>query len=105
MIIRGGENIYPVEIENLLAIHAAIAECAVFGVPDHFYGEIVAAALRLNEDISTAAIAAFLGERIARFKIPAVIYRVERFPLTASGKIRKVELRAMAAQGALEKLS
>ncbi len=105
MIIRGGENIYPVEIENVLATHPAVAECAVFGLPDSFYGEIVAAALRLNTDISTAEIAGFLGERIARFKIPAVVYRVERFPLTASGKIRKVELRAMAGEDQLVKIS
>jgi len=104
MIIRGGENIYPVEIENVLATHPAVAECAVFGLPDAFYGEIVAAALRLNADVAAADISSFLGERIARFKIPAVMYRVAGFPLTASGKIRKVELRDMAGQDALAKL-
>jgi acyl-CoA synthetase (AMP-forming)/AMP-acid ligase II len=105
MIIRGGENIYPVEIENVLATHPAVAECAVFGVPDAFYGEIVAAALRLNAAVATAEISAFLGARIARFKIPAIMFRVDRFPLTASGKIRKVDLRAMAGRGEMVKLS
>jgi acyl-CoA synthetase (AMP-forming)/AMP-acid ligase II len=98
MIIRGGENIYPVEIENMLATHPAIVESAVFGVPDDYYGEIVAAAVRLRSPLTTAEMTAFLGERIARFKVPAIVYGVETFPLTASGKIRKTELRAMAAR-------
>ena len=101
MIIRGGENIYPVEIERVLATHPGIAESAVFGVPDAYYGEIVAAAVRLRSPLSAADMAAFLGARIARFKVPAVIYAVDRFPLTASGKIRKTELRAMAARAEL----
>jgi fatty-acyl-CoA synthase len=105
MIIRGGENIYPVEIENVLATHPAIAEAAVFGVPDAFYGEIVAAAIRFKTPIPVAEIAAFLGTRIARFKIPVRIYQVAAFPLTASGKIRKTELRAQAAQSALEEIA
>jgi fatty-acyl-CoA synthase len=101
MIIRGGENIYPVEIENALAIHPAIAESAVFGVPDPYYGEIVAAVVRFRSPLTAAAMAQFLGERIARFKIPAVFYAIEHFPLTASGKIRKTELRKMAAESML----
>jgi fatty-acyl-CoA synthase len=105
MIIRGGENIYPVEIENVLATHPAIAEAAVFGVPDAFYGEIVAAAIRFKTPVAVAEIAAFLGTRIARFKIPARVFKVASFPLTASGKIRKTELRAQAAQSALEEIA
>lgn len=104
MIIRGGENIYPVEIETILATHPAIAESAVFGVPDAYYGEIVAAAVRLKAPLTAGAMTSFLGERIARFKVPAVVFAVERFPLTASGKIRKTELRALGAAGELARL-
>jgi acyl-CoA synthetase (AMP-forming)/AMP-acid ligase II len=105
MIIRGGENIYPVEIESVLTTHKEIAEAAVFGIPDTFYGEIVAAAIRFKSPISVAEIATFLGERIARFKIPVRVYQVTEFPLTASGKIRKTELRVMAAESALEEIA
>jgi acyl-CoA synthetase (AMP-forming)/AMP-acid ligase II len=105
MIIRGGENIYPVEIESVLTTHKEIAEAAVFGMPDTFYGEIVAAAIRFKSPISAAEIATFLGERIARFKIPVRVYQVTEFPLTASGKIRKTELRVMAAESALEEIA
>lgn len=104
MIIRGGENIYPVEIENVLATHPAIAESAVFGVADAYYGEIVAAAVRLKGLTTAADLVAFLGERIARFKLPAVVFTVADFPLTASGKIRKTELRALHAAGELKPL-
>ncbi len=96
MIIRGGENIYPAEIENVLQSHEAVASVAVFGVPDDYYGEIVAAAVKLNDAVPSDALKAFAAARIAKFKVPAHIYRVEQFPLTPSGKIRKVELREWA---------
>jgi fatty-acyl-CoA synthase len=105
MIIRGGENIYPVEVENALATHPAIAESAVFGIPDRYYGEVVAAAIRFRSLLTMAEITAFLSERVARFKTPTIVYRVEQFPLTASGKIRKTELRAMAARAELTSVS
>ena len=101
MIIRGGENIYPAEIENVLQEHPAIAGVAVFGVADAYYGEIVAAAVRLAQPVDAAALQAFCAARIARFKVPARFYRAGEFPLTASGKIRKVALRAAAAAGEL----
>ena len=101
MIIRGGENIYPVEIENMLRTHNAIADIAVFAVPDHYYGEIVGAAIDLAKDVSAAELRSYCDGKIAKFKVPARLYRVEEFPLTASGKIRKTELRAMAEAGTL----
>lgn len=104
MIIRGGENIYPAEIENVLQSHEAVAEVAVFGVPDDYYGEIVAAAVKLSGDAAASALQAHCAARIARFKVPAVIYAAERFPLTPSGKIRKVELRQWAKENRMEKL-
>jgi fatty-acyl-CoA synthase len=104
MIIRGGENIYPAEIEALLLSHPAVAEVAVFGVPDTYYGEAVAAAIRLAAPASAADLQAHCHGRIARFKLPSVLYRLAEFPLTASGKIRKTELRSRAAAGELATL-
>jgi fatty-acyl-CoA synthase len=103
MIIRGGENIYPAEIELVLANHHAVSEVAVFGLKDDRFGEIVAAAIR-GGDISADELTAFCAERIAKFKVPARYFRVESFPLTPSGKIRKVDLREMAAVGRLQPL-
>jgi acyl-CoA synthetase (AMP-forming)/AMP-acid ligase II len=102
MIIRGGENIYPVEIEQLLSTHPAVVQSAVFGVADTYYGEKVAAAIRLSGSATAKQLTAFCSDRIARFKIPAIYYRVDSFPLNASGKIRKIDLRDMAAKGTLE---
>ncbi len=104
MIIRGGENIYPVEIENVLRAHEGVADVAVFGMADDYYGESVAAALIPSGPVAAAELARHCEDRIARFKIPARFFRIEAFPLTASGKIRKTELRAMAAGGALAPL-
>ena len=105
MLIRGGENIYPVEIEAVLAQHPAVAEASVFGVADVFYGEVPAAAIRMRAEASPAALADFCAERIARFKVPARWYRVSTYPLTASGKIRKQALRQLAETGELEPLA
>jgi acyl-CoA synthetase (AMP-forming)/AMP-acid ligase II len=104
LIIRGGENIYPAEVEKVLNDHPKIAEAAVFGIRDEFYGEIVGAAIRLASDTTTAEILEYCKPRMARFKQPAKIFRLERFPLTASGKIRRTELREMAAAGTLQPL-
>ena len=104
MIIRGGENIYPVEIENALRLHPAVAEVAVFGEPDTYYGETVSACVSLRETASAADLAASLKGRIAAFKLPLRYYRVERWPMTASGKIRKRELQEWAAAATLEPL-
>jgi fatty-acyl-CoA synthase len=104
MIIRGGENIYPVEIENMLRPHPAISDIAVFGAADDYYGEIVAAAVSLNGTVTAEELSRYCDGRIARFKVPAKFYRVDAFPLTASGKVRKTELRELAAAGALTPL-
>jgi acyl-CoA synthetase (AMP-forming)/AMP-acid ligase II len=96
MIIRGGENIYPVEIENMLRAHPAVSDIAVFAVPDHYYGEIVGAAIALAADIAAEELRRYCEGRIAKFKVPARFYSVTEFPLTASGKIRKTELRDMS---------
>jgi acyl-CoA synthetase (AMP-forming)/AMP-acid ligase II len=104
MIIRGGENIYPAEIENILQQHAAVAGIAVFGVGDAYYGETVAAAVKLAASAAAAELQTYCAARIAKFKVPSTIYRVEAFPLTPSGKVRKIELRQWAEEGRMELL-
>ncbi len=104
MIIRGGENIYPAEIENVLQEHEAVASVAVFGVADDYYGEVVAAAVKLSGSAGASELKALCANRIAKFKVPAMMFKVESFPLTPSGKIRKVELRQWAMDGLMELL-
>ncbi|MEZ5237092.1 MAG: AMP-binding protein [Acidimicrobiales bacterium] len=96
LIIRGGENIHPREIEDLLAAHPAIAEVAVIGVADPTWGEQVGAVLRLHETAeppTAAALFAYCREHLAPFKTPRSWYVVDEFPLTPSGKIQKFVLR------------
>ncbi|MFY9606990.1 MAG: AMP-binding protein [Blastocatellia bacterium] len=95
MIIRGGENIYPAEIEAFLMRHPKIAEAQVVGVPDGFMGEEVAAVLRLRADsiANEAEITEYCRDGISRHKVPKYIRFVTSLPLTASGKVKKFELR------------
>jgi len=95
MIIRGGENIYPREIEDFLFTHPKIAEVAVFGVPDSRLGEQVAAWIQLHagEEIAAAEIRAFCQGNIAHFKIPEYIRFVDEFPMTVTGKLQKFKMR------------
>ncbi|HJQ69888.1 MAG TPA: AMP-binding protein [Blastocatellia bacterium] len=101
LIIRGGENIAPKEIEDLLRNHPKIADVYVYGVPDEKYGEEVAAAIRLKPDeaASPEEIRAYCDGRIAKFKIPRSIRFVDSFPMTASGKVQKFKLREMHVKG------
>ncbi len=98
MIIRGGENVYPREIEEYLYTNDKIEDVSVVGVPSKKYGEEVAAFVKLKEGktASENEIKEFCKEGISRFKIPKYILFTQEFPMTASGKIRKVELREMA---------
>ncbi|HUZ37538.1 MAG TPA: hypothetical protein VMV17_14530 [Streptosporangiaceae bacterium] len=91
MIIRGGENIYPREIETVLGSHPGVAEVAVVGVADRFWGEQVAAVIRPAADPPPAPdeLAAYCQGRLAHFKIPTRWEFAESFPLTGSGKVRK----------------
>ncbi len=102
MIIRGGENLFPAEIENVLLTHPAIAEAAVVGVPDEKWGELPVAFLRLHEgaDVSRTELVAHLRKELAAPKTPAHWYRVTSWPLTGSGKIQKFVLREQWAAGA-----
>ncbi len=95
MIIRGGENIYPREIEEYLYGHPAIEDVQVIGVPDERYGEQVMAWIKLREGAEATGedIKAFCKGRIAHFKVPRYVKFVDGFPMTVTGKIRKVEMR------------
>jgi fatty-acyl-CoA synthase len=96
LIIRGGENISPKEIEDCLREHPAVADAYVYGLPDAFFGEIVAASVRLCESAAPPGVeelTLWCGERLARFKIPKHVRFVTDFPMTASGKIQKFKLR------------
>jgi len=97
IIIRGGENIAPKEVEDVLRTHPAIADASVYAVASEFFGEEVGAAVRLtpNAAIDAEALQAFCRERIAKFKVPRFIRVVDAFPMTASGKIQKFRLREM----------
>ena len=97
MIIRGGENIYPREIEEFLYTHPDIEDAQVIGVPDDTYGEEVCAWIRMKADrepLDAAALRAFASGRLAHYKIPRYVHLVDEFPMTVTGKIRKVDMRA-----------
>jgi fatty-acyl-CoA synthase len=95
MIIRGGENIYPREIEEFLYTHPKVLDVQVIGVPDEKYGEEVMAWIRLKEGVTATAeeIREYCEGKISRFKIPRYIEFCSEFPMTASGKIQKFRLR------------
>jgi len=99
MIIRGGENIYPREIEDFLFTHPKVAAVAVVGVPDDYYGEEVMAWIQLHEGMTatTEEIRDFCRGKIARFKIPKYIWFVDEFPMTVTGKVQKFRMREQAA--------
>ena len=100
MIIRGGENIYPREIEEFLLTHPLVKEAYVFGVPDRKYGEEISAWIRLKENavITPEEIREFCVGKIAHQKIPKYVKFVEEFPMTVTGKIRKFRMREMAVK-------
>lgn len=100
MIIRGGENIYPREIEEYLFQNPKIQEAAVFGIPDEKFGEAVVAWVKLNEGESADAeeIRQFCNEQIAYYKVPKYIVIVDEFPMTVTGKIQKFKMREKTIQ-------
>ena len=96
MITRGGENLYPAEIEAFLMRHPKVAEAQVIGVPDPFMGEEMVALLKLKpgEQASEVEIRDYCRGAISKHKIPRYIRFVTAYPLTASGKVKKFELQA-----------
>ena len=100
MIIRGGENIYPAEIEAYLFTHPKIAQVAVFGVPDDFYGEAVMAWIQLHKGqaMTEEEVIAFCKKDMAHFKVPKYVQFVDEFPMTVTGKLQKFRMREMAIE-------
>ena len=100
MIIRGGENVYPREIEEFLYTHPEVSDVQVYGVPDEKYGEKVAAAVKLRQgsEITEEDIKDYYRENIAYYKVPEYVDFVEDYPMTASGKIQKYKLREAAVE-------
>jgi len=101
MVIRGGENVYPREIEEFLYSHADIADVQVIGVPDPKYGEELMAWVVMRpgaEPLTAQAVRAFCEGRLAHYKVPRYVHVVDSFPMTVTGKIRKVEMRADAME-------
>jgi fatty-acyl-CoA synthase len=98
MIIRGGENIYPREIEEFLYTHPKVSDIQVYGVPDKKYGEQVMAAIILKKgmEMSEDEVRDFCRGKIANYKIPKYVKFVDGYPMTASGKIQKFKMREMA---------
>jgi fatty-acyl-CoA synthase len=104
MIIRGGENLFPAEIEAVILEHPSVAETAVVGMPDERWGEIVVAFVRLaaGASLEEAALIAHCRERIAPHKTPARWIEVSEWPLTGPGKIQKFVLRERLIAGQYE---
>lgn len=102
LIIRGGENIYPREIEEFLYQHPAIEEVSVVGIPDQRFGEEVCAWIKVHDahTLEEADVRSYCAGRIAHYKVPKVIRFVDAFPMTVTGKIQKFEMRRMMEQGA-----
>ncbi|KIQ10997.1 AMP-binding protein [Rhodococcus sp. MEB064] len=101
MVIRGGENIYPREIEEFLYSHPDILDAQVIGVPDEKYGEELMACVRLRDDAPVMTVddlREFCDGRIARYKIPRYLRVMDAFPMTVTGKIRKIDLRRDAEE-------
>jgi len=98
MIIRGGENIYPAEVELFLSSHPAVADAAVFGIPCERFGEQVCAWIRPKAPVNAEEMLAWCRERISHHKVPARIRIVEEFPMTVSGKIQKFAMREAEQQ-------
>ena len=97
MVIRGGENVYPREIEEFLYTHPDIVDAQVVGVPDDKYGEELMAWVRLREGadgLTAAQLREFCAGKLAHYKIPRYVHVVDEFPMTVTGKVRKVEMRA-----------
>ena len=101
MVIRGGENIYPREIEEFLYTHPDIQDVQVIGVPDQKYGEELCAWIIMRpgaEPLDAESVRAFADGKLARFKVPRYVLVVEEFPMTVTGKVRKVEMRAASTE-------
>jgi fatty-acyl-CoA synthase len=101
MVIRGGENVYPREIEEFLITHPDVDDAQVVGVPDAKYGEEICAWIQMKPGrpaLDAEAVRAFATGKLAHYKIPRYVLVVEEFPMTVTGKVRKVDMRAQSAR-------
>jgi fatty-acyl-CoA synthase len=100
MVIRGGENVYPREIEEFLYTHPKVADVQVIGVPDERYGEELMAwvVLRPGEQATDEEIREFCRGQIAHYKIPRYVKFVDSYPMTVTGKVQKFKMRETAVQ-------
>src|SRR5919112_1640230 len=101
MVIRGGENVYPREIEEFLYTHPDIVDAQVIGVPDERFGEELMAWVRLREGaepLTVEALRDFCAGKLAHYKVPRYVKVVDEFPMTVTGKIRKVEMRQVSVE-------
>jgi fatty-acyl-CoA synthase len=100
MIIRGGENVYPREVEEFLYTHPAIADAQVIGVPDERYGEEIMAWVQLREgaSLSEDELREWCAGKIAHFKVPRYVKVVDEFPMTVTGKVQKFKMRDQAIE-------
>jgi fatty-acyl-CoA synthase len=100
MVIRGGENLFPAEIEEFLIRHPKVADVQVVGVPDAFFGEVLLAVIipRAGEQLTEEELREYCKGQISHQKIPRYFQFVESYPLTASGKVQKFVLRERAIQ-------
>jgi fatty-acyl-CoA synthase len=101
MVIRGGENVYPREVEEFLYTHPDITDVQVVGVPDERYGEELCAWIKIKKGrspLDADAVRDFCQGRLAHYKIPRYVMLVDDFPMTVTGKVRKVEMRATSVE-------
>lgn len=97
MIITGGANIYPAEIERVLAAMPGVKQCAVVGIPDRVMGELAVAYVIASGQVTSTSLESFCRERLSNYKVPRRFVLVDALPMTQTGKIRKHELRSQAA--------
>jgi fatty-acyl-CoA synthase len=100
MVIRGGENVYPREIEEFLYTHDAIADVQVIGVPDERYGEELCAWVIARPDaaLDEDGVRDYCRERMAHFKVPRYVIFVDEFPMTITGKVQKFKMRETSVE-------
>jgi fatty-acyl-CoA synthase len=101
MVIRGGENVYPREVEEFLYAHPDIDDVQVVGVPDDRYGEELMAWVRLRpgaDELTIEALRDFCAGKLAHHKVPRYLHLTDEFPMTVTGKVRKVEMRERARE-------
>jgi fatty-acyl-CoA synthase len=101
MVIRGGENIYPREVEEFLYTHPDILDAQVIGVPDAKYGEELMAWIRLRagaQPLTAEQLREFCRGKLAHYKIPRYVHLTDEFPMTVTGKIRKIEMREKSTE-------